>query len=264
MKSIKEQFFNTVHNITKSKILNYYFYKDLPSKQNYPHILSREIYTKKINKQIYFFHLLETIWRTVKVDTKRFALNNHIYYFGYRFSSYSTKILIAQNLPDIPYLNKNWLINSMITFSRDRMPQYKMQYCISRRVFVPDGSLFHRVNFLNEKINNWILCSIFLWRSITNKCNSKPTHQIKHVYGIYKRGRSSLGVELLFNRGQISRESGRVKDKNRLSLLRNNKKYSIIVRMGNTEKKGRLDYKKEMRTILTEIIQNLKYYSISD
>jgi len=258
MSNIKELFFNTVCNLTKSKSLNYYFYKDLRP------IISWEIYPKKINRQIYFFHLLETIWRTVKVDTKRFALNNNIYYFGYRLSSYSTKILIAQNLPDIPYLNKNWLINAIITFSGDRIPQYKMRCPISKRISIINASLFHRVNFLSEKVNNWILCSIFLWGgSIANKRSNKAKlpRQILHIYGIYKYRRSSLSVELLFGKRQISE---RAKDKNHFCLLRNNKKYSIIVRMGNIGKKDRLNYKKEIKAIVTEIIQNLKYYSISD
>jgi hypothetical protein len=99
-----------------------------------------------------------------------------------------------------------------------------------------------------------------------NKCNSNTLHQILHICGIYKQGTRYLSVELRFGKDRLTQGLERNKNEESFFLLKNNNKknYSIIVRVNTTIEKDRLNYKKEMRMLLAETAQNLKYYSSSE
>ncbi len=270
-KDIKELFWNFVKNLSKLKNFDYYLYKDFATKENNlsNNIMIEEVYTRKIANRIIFLHYLETTLQIGKIRAQRFEikkLSRDIYYFGYTPSSRFIRKIIVQNLDNIPWKSKDRIFNYMSeAFRFKKFDNVINHNIVNKKAIIVDSRLFHRVNFLSERINNWTLCSIFLWRSIANghAKNLNSSRQILHVYGIYKWGKRSLNVELRFGRKLMPEESKKIKNKNNLSLSRNNKKreYSVIVRMGKMTQKDRVDYKRKMDMILAETIRKLKYYS---
>ncbi len=157
---------------------------------------------------------------------------------------------------------------------------------VNKRPLFIDKALFHRVNFLSEEINGWILSSIFLWACPVHIENKKSSEIILHVYGVYKnRDKTNLSVELRFNkkpfdtnnlikeligrpfliqrdRKIMTNEMVEVGSRKKLFLMsfNNKKRYSIIIQVNSLTRKNSLNLVKEMKIFMAETIQNLKYY----
>lgn len=288
MRSIKESFFSFVYNLGNLKKLNYYRCKDLSlnTAHSSNDTVIEEIYSNRIDREMIFFHYFRVHLKIIKSNPSKLDVKktvNHIYYFGYRFSSPSIKKLTVQNLPKIPWLSKE----KILTFTMANLGKGTVNNNIIRkRAFIINRGLFNRVNFLSEEINDWTLCSIFLWPNVLAVDDSSETHRILHVFGIYKRDKESLNIEIKFGENHsdmkilfrelpanmfdlikdektIINKTANIKNKNVFSLISVNKKkrYIIIIHMNKLSKESGINYMKEMEIILAEITLNLKYYS---
>jgi hypothetical protein len=288
MKNIKELFFNFV---TTSKTMDYYRYNDSVAKKDHlsNNNLSAIYTTKKIDNHMIFFHYFEAIVQIAKINPQKLTLRpfRNIYYLGYKSSSRYVNKLILQDLPNIYWVNRNKLYAFVVeTLGLSIIGNVINHKIVNKSALFTRKRLFYRVNFLSEEINGWVLSSIFLWTTPVYIENNRLSHEILHVYGVYKnRGKTSLSVELRFYKKPFDMPSS-LKERLGHSFLiqryrkmmtneileaesrkrtfrisfNNKKRYSIIVQVNNLTGKDSLNFDKEMRIFIAETIQNLKYY----